>query len=226
MHSLKSHGRLLIITYWYNGGDLSSPLFSLCSKDCSLAPYTRAASGTLHRAIPSESGRKPWHHVEVPAIQVLGPDFKVEYEGLHLICFGCGKYGHRLEQCISGQRKELPSPANPPVPMDVSDGTLQKEGTHTTESPGNTNDSISNPPKNQETNSALNSESKDSEPDCNPNAFGPWMLAKKTQRRKLRNVSRLNDNGNSVRTNQMGSRFEVLGQEKQQEEGPIPSKKI
>ncbi|XP_061369711.1 uncharacterized protein LOC133312514 [Gastrolobium bilobum] len=24
---------------------------------------------------------------------------RVEYEGLHLICYGCGKYGHRLENC-------------------------------------------------------------------------------------------------------------------------------
>ncbi|XP_072066047.1 uncharacterized protein [Arachis hypogaea] len=33
----------------------------------------------------------------VPAIKVLGKEFKVEYEGLHLICFGCGKYGHRID---------------------------------------------------------------------------------------------------------------------------------
>lgn len=35
----------------------------------------------------------------VPSFTVLGKEFKVEYEGLHLICFCCGKYGHRIEQC-------------------------------------------------------------------------------------------------------------------------------
>ena len=24
---------------------------------------------------------------------------RVEYEGIHLICFGCGKYGHKKEAC-------------------------------------------------------------------------------------------------------------------------------
>ena len=36
----------------------------------------------------------------VPAILVLGREFKVEYEGLHLICFNCGQYGHRMEICM------------------------------------------------------------------------------------------------------------------------------
>ena len=36
----------------------------------------------------------------VPAITVLGRECKVEYEGLHLICFKCGHYGHRMEICM------------------------------------------------------------------------------------------------------------------------------
>ncbi|RYQ95802.1 hypothetical protein Ahy_B08g091161 [Arachis hypogaea] len=35
----------------------------------------------------------------VPRILVLGSTLNIEYEGLHLICFSCGKYGHRLDQC-------------------------------------------------------------------------------------------------------------------------------
>ncbi|RYR54404.1 hypothetical protein Ahy_A06g029676 isoform A [Arachis hypogaea] len=35
----------------------------------------------------------------VPKILVLRQILNVEYEGLHLICFTCGKYGHRSDQC-------------------------------------------------------------------------------------------------------------------------------
>ena len=27
-------------------------------------------------------------------------DFRVKYEGLHMICFGCKRYGHRAEHCM------------------------------------------------------------------------------------------------------------------------------
>lgn len=37
----------------------------------------------------------------VPAIKVRGLTLKVEYEGLHLVCFSCGRYGHRQE--LQGQ---------------------------------------------------------------------------------------------------------------------------
>ncbi|XP_072074324.1 uncharacterized protein [Arachis hypogaea] len=35
----------------------------------------------------------------VPRISVLGNILNIKYEGLHLICFNCGIYGHRLESC-------------------------------------------------------------------------------------------------------------------------------
>ncbi|XP_027337216.1 uncharacterized protein LOC113850891 [Abrus precatorius] len=36
----------------------------------------------------------------IPSFKVLGQVFRIEYEGLYLICFHCGKYGHRLESCV------------------------------------------------------------------------------------------------------------------------------
>ncbi|KAL4343376.1 hypothetical protein AHAS_Ahas11G0072200 [Arachis hypogaea] len=36
----------------------------------------------------------------VPQISVLGSTLNIEYEGLHLICFSCVKYAHRLDQCV------------------------------------------------------------------------------------------------------------------------------
>jgi hypothetical protein len=34
-----------------------------------------------------------------PHIVIRGHKFPIEYEGLHLICFVCGKYGHKTNQC-------------------------------------------------------------------------------------------------------------------------------
>lgn len=39
--------------------------------------------------------------------QLWGHTFPVEYEGLHQICFHCGKYGHRQENC-----PKVPSSSN------------------------------------------------------------------------------------------------------------------
>lgn len=39
----------------------------------------------------------------VPQIKLQGPKSviqKIEYGGLHSICFECGKYGHKEEQCV------------------------------------------------------------------------------------------------------------------------------
>ncbi|RYR05146.1 hypothetical protein Ahy_B06g085003 [Arachis hypogaea] len=35
----------------------------------------------------------------VPRISVLGLELYIEYEGLHQICFSCGKYGHMSDLC-------------------------------------------------------------------------------------------------------------------------------
>ena len=35
----------------------------------------------------------------LPSIMINGVEKKIEYEGLHLICFKCGKYGHDNEHC-------------------------------------------------------------------------------------------------------------------------------
>lgn len=33
------------------------------------------------------------------SFELNGRSYKVEYEGLNLICFRCGQYGHRKEEC-------------------------------------------------------------------------------------------------------------------------------
>nr|XP_025681240.1 uncharacterized protein LOC112782832 [Arachis hypogaea] len=36
----------------------------------------------------------------VPSFTALGKDFKLEYEGLHQICFSCGRHGHKMDGCV------------------------------------------------------------------------------------------------------------------------------
>ncbi|KAJ1423981.1 Zinc finger, CCHC-type [Sesbania bispinosa] len=40
-----------------------------------------------------------WKKPLISQFELLGRDYSVEYEGLFLICFTCGKYGHRKEGC-------------------------------------------------------------------------------------------------------------------------------
>lgn len=39
----------------------------------------------------------------IPHIGIFGCQQRVEYEGLHLICFRCGKYGHRAGDCQNSE---------------------------------------------------------------------------------------------------------------------------
>lgn len=47
----------------------------------------------------------------VPMVLVLGSPQRVEYEGLHLICFECGRYGHKQDECSSVQPQPPPTTA-------------------------------------------------------------------------------------------------------------------
>lgn len=35
----------------------------------------------------------------IPRVKIRTRTYKIEYEGLNLICFACGKYGHHMESC-------------------------------------------------------------------------------------------------------------------------------
>lgn len=50
----------------------------------------------------------------LPSLTIFDFAQQVEYEGLHLICFQCGRYGHRGDTCPANQ----PVAASPPVPVD------------------------------------------------------------------------------------------------------------
>lgn len=57
----------------------------------------------------------------VPFIIVLGTQQRVEYEGLHIICFGCGKYGHREDGCPGHGR------GSPAIPVEKQATTIDGE---------------------------------------------------------------------------------------------------
>ncbi|XP_061346817.1 uncharacterized protein LOC133292430 [Gastrolobium bilobum] len=65
--------------------------------------------------------------------KVNGRIKKVEYEGLHLICYECGKYGHKMENCPS--KKEIEQSSNP------TDDVLGDQNKHadTSSNSGDTN---------------------------------------------------------------------------------------
>lgn len=58
----------------------------------------------------------------VPVIKVLGSLQRVEYEGLYLICFGCGRYGHKQDMCSSMVQPDRGDVSLPPIPPEEVTG--------------------------------------------------------------------------------------------------------
>lgn len=48
----------------------------------------------------------------VPHVMVRGEKIRLEYEGLHAVCFGCGVYGHQQEACPVKQCNVVSSASN------------------------------------------------------------------------------------------------------------------
>lgn len=110
----------------------------------------------------------------VPSFTVLGVEFNFEYEGLHLICFGCGKYGHKLEVC--------PDTIKPPNSDDhgsagSTSGTLNKEREYAPNDSHVPDAMITDKP-------ILGNSNEDSNLLMENSVFGPWMLVRKISRRR------------------------------------------
>ncbi|KAL4359576.1 hypothetical protein AHAS_Ahas08G0091200 [Arachis hypogaea] len=146
----------------------------------------------------------------VPIISVLGCELHLEYEGLYQICFSCGKYGHRSEQCMDNDAmngdpmEDNRSGENPQG--EVPDGKVGNENGNATE------------PQDQR-----NHSNGKSNPD-----FGPWMMVQRYNNRKKPQVGKKpfhanqdvliiysSEEGNSpIRNNpNSGSRFNILQEE-------------
>lgn len=109
----------------------------------------------------------------LPAFTVLGSKFKLEYEGLHLICFSYGKYGHKKEVC--------------PALIHVSDdghGTVDV-GSHSLEKERKSygresRESSANNPNNLTSRDVNGAPIRADDESC----FGPWILARENFRKK------------------------------------------
>ena len=104
----------------------------------------------------------------VPRISVLGSTLNIEYEGLHLICFQCGKYGHRSDQCseVAVHVEGSPKAGNVETPVEEKEG--QPEGSITGDL-------------------AIQRKCANQGVDCvdqAPPDFGPWMMVKRSLRKK------------------------------------------
>ncbi|XP_057755572.1 uncharacterized protein LOC130974734 [Arachis stenosperma] len=105
----------------------------------------------------------------VPRISVLGSILNIEYEGLHLICFKCGLYGHRSEQC-----------------SEPSEDAEEGGGVSGSRGDGSRSDEqkIIALNEDQSENSIKSGEQNQRIYDQSPPNFGPWMMVRKQFRRK------------------------------------------
>ncbi|KAJ1404587.1 Zinc finger, CCHC-type [Sesbania bispinosa] len=105
----------------------------------------------------------------------------VEYEGLHLICFECGKYGHRLDSCPEKNKNNL-------LRLVEKDTNSPQEESNLNQCPAENSILISEEDQNIQSMSKVmqdsNPQEKQTQADGDEVLFGPWMLAKKISRKR------------------------------------------
>lgn len=147
--------------------------------------------------------------VEVDITKPLLAKFKmqsrvrtVEYEGIHLVCFGCGIYGHWQDACPKNQAANLHEEGLKPEGENHREGDAVPEGRRDMTVEGLRDGRV-------QIRKEINGISGPNE------SFGPWMLAKKSDRRtgKARN-------GKNYGRNNQGKKAEMSpGHEKKENEG-------
>ncbi|WJX19336.1 hypothetical protein P8452_09045 [Trifolium repens] len=135
----------------------------------------------------------------VPFIVIRGYKFPLEYEGLHLICFHCGRYGHKLDDCSDKLMKITEKETtNFQVPFVVPDGNPSPAPD------GNPSPITCRENQGEETMKAITAakttvtDNNDRSEDC-----GPWMIARRNTRRKIQG------------SNKSGSQLENISQSQQ-----------
>ncbi|XP_027368417.1 uncharacterized protein LOC113874394 [Abrus precatorius] len=149
----------------------------------------------------------------VPQVKVWGVAMNLEYEGLHQVCFNCGRYGHKQEWC---SEKNLDPQVDPTV-------VQPEEGAMEMSSVGN---NLGNTTQIKEKDVMINNnelitlssaiENGKNLPKEKENSFSPWMLVKRAVRKKERITTQgrgVNYTGGNKGNQAKGSRFNALHQE-------------
>ncbi|KAJ1415513.1 Zinc finger, CCHC-type [Sesbania bispinosa] len=138
--------------------------------------------------------------VLIPQFRLNGRAYQVEYEGLFLVCFCCGKYGHGKEGCpVAYAAKQQQNQENDAVGQENQNQANVQKGGNVDGSGG---------PRPNDGGEITN------------NAFGPWMLVQKTNRKRQNGPKKVSGGFTSahsgakleenMRAQQGGSRFNAL----------------
>lgn len=122
----------------------------------------------------------------VAKIEVLGHVLHLEYEGLHSICFHCGRFGHKIDQCnertvpaeVRSDGDREPRPNGEAVQGSNLSGPVNRAYAASMNGEGQTNPDDAN-----------SEEIKGSNGIEDQTTYGPWMIHKRPNRRKSRNIN-------------------------------------
>ncbi|KAK7243905.1 hypothetical protein RIF29_38718 [Crotalaria pallida] len=171
----------------------------------------------------------------IPQVKVCGSVINLEYEGLHLICFNCGKYGHKMDSCTEIKTAVATlSVAVKATGDHQMVATVEDDSTTTMETVKVTNDIVVKNAENQQKQDMVenvgvtrkeggNTEgnrsnlgtSSDNIIESSP--FGPWMMVKNPPRFKGKSHVKNTDSDYVQQTR--GSRFSSLRDLGESEDG-------
>ncbi|PNX93227.1 hypothetical protein L195_g016378 [Trifolium pratense] len=123
----------------------------------------------------------------VGKVWLKGYWYKVEYEGLHIICYSCGRYGHHARNCM--HRPAQPPPAAMPsqeLPQNKNDEAINVEDLGKEIMEHNDDSTVMSPKKLLENNDAIKSINVQN------NVHGDWMVV--SRKKRNHHVAKVNNN--------------------------------
>ncbi|KAF7824071.1 uncharacterized protein G2W53_022215 [Senna tora] len=123
----------------------------------------------------------------VQQVEVRGRCYAVEYEGLHMVCFHCGRYGHTRDFCMLKKEAE-----GKEKPQQVDLNEVPNDGEQGRDNGGETGPVTVKGAIRQEDNNG------------NDGIFGPWMVVSRSKRGKNFIPKRNGFNGGGAKVNHGG----------------------